>query len=119
MRRLLPLLALAAVLSACADSPRTDDGAGSDGGGVTDPAAGGGISRAENDLVVEYDAGDGSPLESWSLTCVGSVSGTHSDAEEACAHVAGLLATGATSGRALALGLCTAIDLVDRTTRPR
>jgi hypothetical protein len=33
--------------------------------------------------------------------------------------VAGLLSTGATSGRAMALGLCTAIDLVDRTTRPR
>jgi hypothetical protein len=33
--------------------------------------------------------------------------------------VAGLLATGATSGRAMALGLCTAIDLVDRTMRPR
>ena len=32
--------------------------------------------------------------------------------------VAGLLATGSTSGRAMALGLCTAIDLVDRTTRP-
>jgi hypothetical protein len=31
--------------------------------------------------------------------------------------VAGLLATGSTSGRAMALGLCTAIDLVDRTTR--
>src|SRR3954447_18288110 len=31
--------------------------------------------------------------------------------------IAGLLATGSTSGRALALGLCTAIDLVDRTTR--
>ncbi|SEO94936.1 DUF2877 domain-containing protein [Trujillonella endophytica] len=33
--------------------------------------------------------------------------------------IAGLLATGSTSGRALALGLSTAIDLVDRTTRPR
>jgi hypothetical protein len=83
-------MALTAVLTACADSPRADDGAGSDGGGVTDPAAGGGISRAENDLVVEYDAGDGSPLESWSLTCVGSVSGTHPDAENACAHLADL-----------------------------
>jgi hypothetical protein len=31
----------------------------------------------------------------------------------------GLLATGSTSGRAMALGLCTAIDLVDRTARPR
>ena len=30
--------------------------------------------------------------------------------------VAGLLATGSTSGRAMALGLCTAIDLVERTT---
>ncbi|MCW2741229.1 MAG: hypothetical protein JWR45_1651 [Blastococcus sp.] len=33
--------------------------------------------------------------------------------------IAGLLATGATSGRAMALGLCTAIDLVDRTTGDR
>src|SRR4051812_49332549 len=33
--------------------------------------------------------------------------------------IAGLLATGSTSGRALALGLCTAIDLVDRTARVR
>jgi hypothetical protein len=31
--------------------------------------------------------------------------------------IAGLLATGSTSGRAMALGLCTAIDLVDRTAR--
>jgi Protein of unknown function (DUF2877) len=31
----------------------------------------------------------------------------------------GLLATGSTSGRAMALGLSTAIDLVDRTARPR
>jgi hypothetical protein len=31
----------------------------------------------------------------------------------------GLLASGATSGRAMALGLCTAIDLVDRTMRVR
>src|SRR4051795_62170 len=33
--------------------------------------------------------------------------------------IAGLLATGSTSGRAMALGLCTAIDLVDRTARVR
>jgi hypothetical protein len=33
--------------------------------------------------------------------------------------VDGLLATGSTSGRAMALGLCTAIDLVDRTGRDR
>jgi hypothetical protein len=33
--------------------------------------------------------------------------------------IEGLLATGSTSGRAMALGMCTAIDLVDRTARPR
>ncbi|MCV2491495.1 DUF2877 domain-containing protein [Geodermatophilus sp. YIM 151500] len=33
--------------------------------------------------------------------------------------IANLLSTGSTSGRALGLGLCTAIDLVERTTRPR
>jgi hypothetical protein len=33
--------------------------------------------------------------------------------------IGGLLATGSTSGRAMALGLCTAIDLVDRTGRDR
>ncbi|MGY1814218.1 DUF2877 domain-containing protein [Blastococcus sp. SYSU D00820] len=33
--------------------------------------------------------------------------------------IAGLMATGSTSGRAMALGLCTAIDLVDRTLRGR
>ena len=33
--------------------------------------------------------------------------------------VAALLNTGSTSGRAMALGLCTAIDLVERTTRVR
>jgi hypothetical protein len=33
--------------------------------------------------------------------------------------VATLLTTGSTSGRAMALGLCTAIDLAERTTRPR
>lgn len=33
--------------------------------------------------------------------------------------ISALLATGSTSGRALTLGLCTAIDLAERTTRPR
>jgi hypothetical protein len=33
--------------------------------------------------------------------------------------LATLLATGSTSGRAMALGLSTAIDLADRTARPR
>ncbi len=88
MRHLLPILALTALLSACAGSPGAADGG--DTGADADAPAGGGISRAENDLVVEVDPGDGSPLESWSLTCAGAVSGTHPDAEAACAHLAGL-----------------------------
>ncbi|SDP59619.1 Protein of unknown function [Klenkia soli] len=35
------------------------------------------------------------------------------------AAIAALLATGSTSGRAMTLGLCTAIDLAERTARPR
>jgi hypothetical protein len=77
---------MTAVLSACAEQP--GEAGGTDD--VTGPAAGGGTSQAEDDLVVEYDAGDGSPLESWSLTCAGTVSGSHPDAEAACAHLAGL-----------------------------
>ena len=85
MRRFLPLLALTALASACADSPGGGGNTGGDAGGP----AGGGSSQAANDLVVEVDAGDGSPLESWSLICVGSADGTHPDAEAACAHLAG------------------------------
>jgi hypothetical protein len=69
-------------MSACAASP-------DDTGAATGPV-GGGTSEPENDLVVEYDPGDGSPLESWVVTCVGSVDGTHPHAEAACAHLAGL-----------------------------
>jgi hypothetical protein len=86
----IAVLLLTAVLAACADSPPATDGGGSDASGTSDPAAGGGTSQAENDLVVEYDAGDGSPLESWSLTCVGTASGSHPDVEAACTHLAGL-----------------------------
>ena len=50
---------------------RGDDGAS---GAASDAAGGGagGISQAENDLVVRIDRGDGSPPESWTLTCVGT-----------------------------------------------
>jgi hypothetical protein len=84
VRRLLPLLVLTALVSACADSPHGSADAGAAG------PSGGGISQAENDLVVEYDAGNGAPPESWSLTCAGSAAGSHPDAEAACAHLAGL-----------------------------
>lgn len=50
-------------------------------------AAGGDVARADNDLVVELDRGDGSPVQRWTLTCVGVVEGDHPDAEAACAHL--------------------------------
>jgi Subtilisin inhibitor-like len=74
---LLALLALTAVVSACADAP-----AGNGGGN-----AGAAADQAESELVVEVDRGDGSSLESWSLTCGGNVSGTHPDGGAACAHL--------------------------------
>jgi hypothetical protein len=75
-------MALLALLTACAS--------GNAGGGAapttetSDPAAGGGISQADNDLQVEYDRGDGTEPESWTLTCVGFVEGSHPDPEAAC-----------------------------------
>ncbi len=55
-----------------------------------DLAAGGGIARADNDLAVSLDLGDGSPVQQWSLTCVGFVEGSHPQAEAACAHLRAL-----------------------------
>ena len=92
MRRLLPLLVLAAVLvlAGCgagddgtSAAPGTPDGTGSD------PAAGG-ISQADNDLQIEVDLGDGSAPLTWTLTCVGFVEGSHPQAQAACDHLAGL-----------------------------
>ena len=88
--RLLPLLTLLTLLAGCAPSSGdtgtdgvTTAGAGGDG-------AAGGISRADNDLVVRMDRGDGSVPVSWTLTCVGFTDGTHPEAEAACAHLHGL-----------------------------
>ncbi len=91
MRRLLalPLLASLAVLVACASPSDADDGTGSVGSSG-DPAAGAGISQADDDLQVLVDRGDGSAPEEWTLTCAGVVEGTHPEAEAACAHLAGL-----------------------------
>ena len=92
MRRLLPLLVLAAVLvlAGCgagddgtSAAPGTPDGTGSD------PAAGG-ISQADNDLQIEVDPGDGSAPLTWTLTCVGFVEGSHPQAQAACDHLAGM-----------------------------
>ena len=92
MRRLLPLLVLAAVLvlAGCG----SDDGSAPAASGTpeatgSDPAAGG-ISQADNDLQIEVDLGDGSAPLTWTLTCVGFVEGSHPPAQAACDHLAGL-----------------------------
>lgn len=57
---------------------------------TSDSLGTGGISRADNDLAVEYDAGDGSGPVPWTLTCVGFVEGSHPQAEQACEHLDGM-----------------------------
>ena len=91
VRLLVSLTALLALLTACASPPEDRGtsrnpatGAPADGAG---DAAGGGISQADDDLVVELDRGDGREPESWTLSCVGNASGSHPDAEAACAHL--------------------------------
>jgi hypothetical protein len=90
MRRLLPLLVLAAVL-VVAGCGSGDDGSpaatGTPEGG--DPATGG-ISQADNDLQIELDLGDGSAPVTWTLTCVGFVEGSHPQAQAACDQLAGM-----------------------------
>ena len=89
LRLLLPLILL---LAACGSSGPSDALPAAPGGSPAGdaPAAGGGISRADNDLVVEYDAGDGSAPVTWTLTCVGFVEGSHPQAEQACEHLKGM-----------------------------
>ncbi len=85
MRILLPLLALLALTTACASGTTGSGGAAAAPTSDTaDPAAGGGISQADNDLQVEYDPGDGTEPQSWTLTCVGFVEGSYPDPEAAC-----------------------------------
>ena len=81
--RLLLLLPLA-LLVACGMS------AGDTASPGPDTVSGGGISRADNDLEITLDRADGTPVETWTLTCVGFVEGTHPRAEEACAHLKAL-----------------------------
>jgi len=92
MRRLLPLLVLAAVL-VLAGCGAGDDGApaapGTPDATGGDPAAGS-ISQADNDLQIEVDLGDGSAPVTWTLTCVGFVEGSHPQAQGACDHLAGM-----------------------------
>lgn len=95
MRRLLPLLLPVAVLvlSACGSadeggpsaSPTSPPADGSDG-----DLAGDGIRQADNDLQIEVDLGDGRAPQTWTLTCVGFVEGSHPAAQAACDHLAGM-----------------------------
>jgi hypothetical protein len=82
-------MALLALLTACA-SPSGDAGAGGTGSPTADAAAGGGIQQADNDLQVELDRGDGTEPETWTLTCVGFVEGSHPTPEAACEHLESL-----------------------------
>jgi hypothetical protein len=88
VRLLLPLMALLVLLTACASGDAgSSSGTAAPASDTADPAAGGGIEQADNDLQVEYDRGDGTEPESWTLTCVGFVEGSHPDAEAACEHL--------------------------------
>jgi hypothetical protein len=84
-------MALLALLTACA-STSGDAGTGAGTGSPTSgsDAAAGGIQQADNDLQVELDRGDGTEPETWTLTCVGVVEGSHPDAEAVCAHLTSL-----------------------------
>ena len=76
MRIVGPLLAVLALVTACATAD-----SGTDAGGA---------SHSRNDLTVEADAGDGSPSQSWTLTCDGAADGTLPDPATACAHLQGM-----------------------------
>ncbi len=95
MRRLLPLLLPVAVLvlAGCASTDDSEPAAGptpgADGSAGGDPVSGG-ISQADNDLQIEMDLGDGSAPQTWTLTCVGFVEGSHPEAQAACDHLAGM-----------------------------
>jgi len=86
--RLLLTVPLLLVLAGC--GPSAADRAAPPPAGSPAPSedlAGGGIARADNDLAVSVDVGDGSPVQEWSLTCVGFVEGSHPQAQAACAHL--------------------------------
>lgn len=78
MRFLLPLVALLALLSACAPPAGGGTAAGSSAGAGPPP---------QNDLLVEIHRGGGAPTESYRLTCGTTVTGNLPDAAAACAHL--------------------------------
>ena len=79
---MLPALALALCLPACAARPADTV---PEGGAAT-----GGITPTDGDLTVELDRGDGSVVQRWTLLCGVTPQGTHPAAHEACAHLRGM-----------------------------
>ena len=79
MRNVLSLVVLAVLLAGCAASPA--------GSAAPGPAS---HSRPPDALTVEIDRGNGSPAESYRLTCGTTVTGNHPDGAAACAHLESL-----------------------------
>ncbi|HEV7213174.1 MAG TPA: SSI family serine proteinase inhibitor [Blastococcus sp.] len=84
MRLILPLVALLALVTACASSPGGGTGAGTTSAGSS--------SAAQNDLLVEIHRGGGAATESYRLACGDTVTGNHPDGAAACAHLAAMKA---------------------------
>lgn len=82
--RIVCLLTLLLLTAGCA---RSADGGGSAAAGSSADGATTGAPRADDDLVVRVDQGDGSEPVTWTLTCGGTAGGTHPAAQEACAHL--------------------------------
>lgn len=55
--------------------------------GASEDALDPGAAPPSSGLSVAYDAGDGSAPVTWTLVCGDPVSGSHPDAEAACAHL--------------------------------
>lgn len=55
--------------------------------GASEDALDTGAAPPPSELSVAYDAGDGSASVTWTLVCGAPVSGTHPEAEAACAHL--------------------------------
>lgn len=76
------LLLLLLLLTGCGATTGTGPPGGSGSAGQDSLAA-----ESSRRLTVEFDAGDGSPAQTWTLTCDGTPDGTHPEAEAACAHL--------------------------------
>jgi hypothetical protein len=83
MRPSLLLLPLLLLLTGCGTTPADTAATGGSATAGPDSLAAAGSGR----LTVEVDPGDGSPPQTWTLTCNGAGEGTHPRAEAACAHL--------------------------------